>query len=82
MINHNFVLKLFWLKKHNSKIDWIKKKFQFKKCDCVVDIKFTYRQNSIINKKWNLKKITKNEFAISTKNDNIKKFDFLNIDDD
>ena len=60
----------------------MKKKFQFKKCDCVVDIKFTHRQNLIINKKLNLKKIVKNEFAISNKNENIKKFDFLNIDDD
>ena len=38
MINHDIVLKMFWLKMHNLNIDWETKVFIFEKCDCVIDI--------------------------------------------
>ena len=55
-----------------------KKIFRFKKCDCTIDIKFTYRQSLIINKKLNLKKIAKSEFVFSIQNVK-KQFNFTNI---
>ena len=55
-----------------------KKIFQFEKCDCTIDIKFTHRQSLIINEKLNLKKIAKNKLVFSTQNVK-KQFNFTNI---
>ena len=69
MIIHNIVLKMSWLKLHNSDVNWKKKIFIFKKCDCVIDIKFMHQQRSMINKKKSFEK-----FLISIKNDSKMKF--------
>ena len=78
MITHNIVLKLSWLKQHNSTVDWIKEVLTFTKCEYVIVIKSTHRQSSIINKRLNFEKIVKRELAFSTKNEQ-KKFDFADI---
>ena len=77
MIIHDLVLNMFWLKLHNSNVNWGKKTLTLKKCDCVIDIQFTHRQWSMINEEYesNYKK-----FSIATKNDFTKKFVSTNIE--
>ena len=50
MIIYNIILKMPWLKLHKPNINW-KKKFTFKKCNCVINLKFIHRQRSMANKK-------------------------------
>ena len=38
MINHDIVLRMFWLKMHNLNINWETKVLIFEKCNCVIDI--------------------------------------------
>ena len=68
MINHDIVLKMFWLKMHNFNIDWKTKIFIFEKCDCVIDIQFTHRQRSMINEQTNWELIVKSELINANKN--------------
>ena len=79
MINHDIVLKMFWLKMHNFNIDWKTKIFIFEKCDCVIDIQFTHRQRSMINEQTSRKSIVKSELINANKNINEQMFDFTNI---
>jgi hypothetical protein len=82
MIIHNIVLKIFWLRYHNFIIDWVKKIFKFARCNCVIIIQFTHRQNSMMNEMQNRKTIAKREIAASIKNIQKEKFDSSNIDRD
>ena len=81
MINYDIVLNIFWLRRHNSVINWTEKNFKklikFEKCHYVITIQFTHRQRSMMNKK---QTTAKREFAISIKNDIQNRFDSLNID--
>ena len=79
MITHDVVLKMFWLKKHNSTIDWKKKILTFEKCNCVVAIQSAHRQRSMTNEKQNRESIAKREFAASSKNTLIAEIDFTDI---
>ena len=72
MITHDIVLNIFWLKLHNLNVNW-KKKFIFKKCEYVIDIKFVHQQRLIINKKHELN-FTKH--SITIKNNFKKKNSF------
>ena len=80
MITHDVVLKMSWLKKHNSKIDWMKKVFKFERCICVNAIQFAHRQSSMTNEKQSRKSIARKEFATLIKNILTTKIDFINID--
>ena len=80
MITYDVVLKISWLKKHNSKIDWTKKVFKFERCICVNAIQFAHRQSSMTNEKQSRKSIARREFATLIKNTLTIKIDFTNID--
>ena len=80
MITHDVVLKMFWLKKHNSKIDWTKKVLKFERCICVNAIQLAHRQSSMTNKKQSRKSIARKEFATLIKNTLTTKIDFINIE--
>ena len=79
MITHDVVLKMSWLRKHNSTIDWKRKILTFEKCNCVVAIQFAHRQRSMTNEKQNRKSIAKREFAISSKDTLVTEIDFTDI---
>ena len=79
MINHDIVLRMFWLKMHNLNIDWKTKIFTFKRCDCVIDIQFTHRQRSMINEQTSRESIVKSELINANKNIDEQMFDFTNI---
>ena len=79
MINHDIVLGMPWLKMHNLNIDWETRVFTFEKCDCVIDIQFTHRQRSMINKQTNRESIVKSELINANKNIDEQMFDFTNI---
>ena len=68
IINHDIVLKMSWLKMHNSNIDWETRVLKFKRCDCVIDIQFTHRQRSMINEQTSRKSIVKSELINANKN--------------
>ena len=76
IIIHDLVLNMFWLKLHNSNINWEKKTFTFEKCDCVIDIQFTHRQRSMMNEEH---KLNYKKFSITTKNNFTRKFVSTNI---
>ena len=69
MIIHNIILEMPWLKLHNSDIDWEKRIFTFERCNCVIDLKFMYRQRSIMNEK----QMTTSQSLCSTKKIDFKK---------
>ena len=79
MITYEIVLKNSWLKQYNLAIDWKKEIFTFERCEYVIDIKFTRRQNSTINeiisKKFKLVKSTEENFIREN-------FDSLNINNE
>ena len=79
MITHDVVLKMSWLRKHNSTIDWKRKVLTFEKCNCVVAIQSAHRQRSMTNEKQNRESIAKREFAASSKNTLIAEIDFTDI---
>ena len=68
MINHDIVLKMPWLKKHNLVIDWEKRVLKLERCDCVVTIQPTHRQRSMMDEKQSRKSIARCEFAALIKN--------------
>jgi hypothetical protein len=80
MIIHNIVLRIFWLRYHNFIIDWVKEIFKFARCNCVIIIQFTHRQNSMMNEMQNRRTIARREIATSMKNTQEKKFDSSDID--
>ena len=57
MIIHEIVLKDSWLKKHNSSIDWETRILTFERCDCVIDILFEHRQQTMSNEKSKIKRL-------------------------
>lgn len=78
IITHNIVLKIFWLKLYNFNVNWKKKKeFTFKRCDCVINIKFMQRRKSLTNEQQKLNETT---FFATLKNDLRIKFASTNID--
>ena len=77
IIIHDFILNIFWLKLYNSNVNWEKKTFTFKKCDCVINIQFTHWQRLMINKRHEL---NYKKFLIATKNNFTKKFVSTNIE--
>ena len=78
MINHDIILKTFWLRHHNSFINWTKKQFKFERCSCVITDQFTHRQQTMMNEKQNIKYIAKRKIAVLIKNDD-DWFDLSNI---
>jgi hypothetical protein len=68
MITYNIVLEIFWLRYHKFIIDWIKKVFKFARCNCVIIIQFTHRQNSMMNEMQNRRTIVRREIAASMQN--------------
>ena len=42
MIVYDVILKMFWLKRHNLKIDWKKWVFILKDCSCITDNQSTH----------------------------------------
>ena len=79
MIIHDIVWNIFWLRKHNLNVDWVKRILKFERCNYVITIQFTHRQKRMINKKQNQELIAKSEFATLIKNDLTTKFDSTNI---
>ena len=69
MVTHNIILGMPWLKLHNPDIDWEKRVLTFEKCNCVIDLKFTHRQRSMMNEK----QMTMNQPLCSTKKIDFKK---------
>ncbi len=82
MITHSIVLKIFWLRYHNSIIDWIEEVLKFAKCNCVIITQFTHRQSSMMNEMQSQRTIAKREIVVSMKNTQEKKFDSSDIDTD
>ena len=80
IINHDIVLKFFWLRHYNSFIDWIKKQFKFECCNHIITNQFTHRQRTMMNEKQNIKHIVKQNFAISIKNNDKNRFNSRNIE--
>lgn len=64
-INYNIVLDIFWLKKHELIIMWLKRIFKMEICECIIIMQIMHQQNSMINEK---KRITKHNSTLR-KND-------------
>lgn len=58
----------------------MKKQFKFERCSCVIIDYFTHQQQTMINKKQNIKHIAKRNFAISIKNNDNNRFDSRGIE--
>lgn len=80
MINHELVLEMPWLKKHNLKVDWERRIIEFEKCDCVITAQSTHRQRSMMNEKQSRRSIARCELAALIKNDPITKSDSTDTD--
>ena len=58
----------------------MKKQFKFERYSCITTNQFTHRQQTIMNKKQNIKSIAKQNFAISVKDNDNDRFDSQNIE--
>ena len=73
MITHEVVLRMSWLRKHNSEINWKKEVFKINNCQYVIDMKSTHQQRRMMNE--NIAKQC--ELTTSNKNDHNDKFDLI-----
>ena len=79
MANHDIVLGMPWLRKHNPTVDWGQRTIKFKRCVCVTTAQPTHRQRSMVDEKQNRTTIARRELATSTKDDPNQESDSTSI---
>ena len=69
MATHDIVLKMPWLKQHNSEVDWNTRVLKFEQCDHAIHIQSTHWQRSIVDERQSRNSIARCELAFLKKND-------------